>query len=86
MILAIPQAVIHHRALCAFSESLRQEFQSHLSMWERDVLLWERDKSQPCPYDVPEPRTSFVGSEVLWIPSLMTFTRNQFQPIEAIAG
>lgn len=56
MIMAIPQAVIHHRALCAFTESLRVEFEPQLVTWEKDVLLWEADKSRYCPYELPEPR------------------------------
>jgi len=54
MSLAIPEAVIHHRALSAFTESLRAEHADHLVEWEIQVRKWEADHSLPCPYEIPD--------------------------------
>jgi len=57
MSLAIPQAVVHHEALCAFSDALRQENPRCLEEWEEQVRAWEDDHNKFCPYDLPEEST-----------------------------
>ena len=54
MSLALPQAVIHHRALSAFTESLQAEHAGHIIEWETQVRNWELNHALPCPYDLPE--------------------------------
>jgi hypothetical protein len=55
MTMAIREAVIHHRALVAFTESLQTENDTLVGMWEKDVRLWEQDPlNVTCPYDIPE--------------------------------
>lgn len=54
MSLALPQAVVHHRALSAFTESLQAEHAEHVAEWEARVQKWELDHTLSCPYDVPE--------------------------------
>jgi hypothetical protein len=54
MSLALPQAVIHHRALMAFTESLQVEHAEHVIGWETQVQKWELNHAFPCPYDLPE--------------------------------
>jgi hypothetical protein len=55
MSLAIREAVIHHRALLAFTESLQAENETLVRTWEGDVDHWEKDPlNVPCPYDLPE--------------------------------
>lgn len=55
MTLAIREAVIHHRALVAFTESLQAENASLVSTWEDSVRRWELDPlNVTCPYDIPE--------------------------------
>ena len=55
MTLAIREAVIHHRALVAFTESLQAENASLVRMWEDNVRRWELDPlNVTCPYDIPE--------------------------------
>lgn len=61
--MAIPQAVIHDRAFCAFTESMRLEHRDAVKEWETQVLEWEADPSKFCPYDLPEERTSCY----LWV-------------------
>ena len=52
---AIPQAIIHHRALSAFTESLWLEHGEDLvNDWEAQVKLWENNHKEKCPYDIPE--------------------------------
>jgi Kyakuja-Dileera-Zisupton transposase len=51
---AVPEAVVHHRALCAFSEGLREEHGDVVGEWEQQVLAWEADNTRFCPYDLPE--------------------------------
>ena len=52
---AIPQAIIHHRALSAFTESLQKEHGDNLvNDWEAQVKRWENDHKEKCPYDLPE--------------------------------
>ena len=52
--LAIPEAVIHHRAFRAFSEGLLEDHGDILKDWERQVCEWEADGNSVCPYDLPE--------------------------------
>jgi hypothetical protein len=54
MSLALPQAVVHHRALSAFTESLQAEHAGHIVEWETQVRNWELNHALPCPYDLPE--------------------------------
>lgn len=55
MTMAIREAVIHHRALVAFTESLQAENEALIGMWENNVRLWELDPlNVTCPYDIPE--------------------------------
>lgn len=51
--LAIPEAILHRRAYEAFTESLRVEHAQQLGVWVKLVEDWERDKSKPCPFDLP---------------------------------
>jgi hypothetical protein len=52
--LAIPDAIVHHRALSAFTDGLRLEHGDIVSEWERQVLEWEADNTKACPYDLLE--------------------------------
>jgi hypothetical protein len=55
MTLAIREAVIHHRALVAFTESLQADNDKLVSEWEDMVLRWELDPlNVQCPYEIPE--------------------------------
>ena len=54
MTTAIPQAVVHHRALSYFTESLRQEDVARVDKWEAQVIKWEDDHNEYCPYDLPD--------------------------------
>jgi len=54
MSLALPQAVIHYRALSAFTESLQAEHAEHIAEWEAQVQEWELNHALPCPYNLPE--------------------------------
>ena len=55
MTMAIREAVIHHRALVAFTETLQVENDALIRVWEKNVRLWELDPlNVPCPYDIPE--------------------------------
>lgn len=53
MSLALPQAVVHHRAWLAFTHSLRTTHSAQLVEWERQVTEWEIDHGKPCPYTLP---------------------------------
>jgi hypothetical protein len=53
MTLAFPQAIIHHRAFWALTDSLREGREEDLMEWERSVKAWEKDQELPCPYDLP---------------------------------
>lgn len=58
MTLAIREAVIHHRALVAFTESLQAENDKMVGEWESMVRRWELDPlNVPSPYDIPEEST-----------------------------
>lgn len=54
LLLAIPEAIIHHRAFTAFTESLQAENAEELVKWEAQVKSWEADQTLPCPYEIPE--------------------------------
>jgi hypothetical protein len=55
MTLALQEAVIHHRALVAFTESLQAENDTLVRAWEDNVCCWELDPlNVACPYDLPE--------------------------------
>ena len=55
MTLAIREAVIHHRALVAFTESLQAENETLVTAWEDNVRRWELDRlNVQCPYEIPE--------------------------------
>lgn len=55
MTLALREAVIHHRAFVAFTESLQTENESLVQEWEEMVHCWELDPLNVlCPYDIPE--------------------------------
>lgn len=52
---AIWEAVIHHCALVAFTESLQVENNTLVRVWKDDVCHWELNPfSVPCLYDIPE--------------------------------
>jgi hypothetical protein len=52
--LAIPEAVTHHRALRAFSDGIRLEHGDIVDKWEQQVVEWEMDHSNFCPYELQE--------------------------------
>lgn len=55
MTIAIREAVIHHRALVAFTESLQTESDTLVGEWENNVRRWELDPlNVTCPYYLPE--------------------------------
>jgi hypothetical protein len=57
MTMAIWEAVIHHRALVAFTETLQVQVENEtlVGVWEENVRRWELDPlNVPCPYDIPE--------------------------------
>ena len=55
MTLAIREALIHHRALVAFTESLQAENDKLVAEWESKVRSWEIDPlNVQSPYDIPE--------------------------------
>ena len=55
MTLAIREALIHHRALVAFTESLQAENDKLVAEWESKVHSWEIDPlNVQSPYDIPE--------------------------------
>jgi hypothetical protein len=51
--LAIPAAVIHHRAYVAFTDGIRSEHPGIIDQWETLVTDWESDPTRPCPYELP---------------------------------
>ncbi|KAF4564900.1 hypothetical protein EYR36_002843 [Pleurotus pulmonarius] len=53
MTLAIPQALVHHQAFCAFTSGLQEHHRAELHEWERQVQAWESDQTNPCPFDLP---------------------------------
>ena len=55
MTLALREAVIHHRALVAFTETLQAENDKLVGEWEDHVCHWEVDPLNiQCPYEIPE--------------------------------
>jgi hypothetical protein len=69
LLLAIPEAIIHHRAFTAFTESLQAEHAEQLVQWEQQVQSWEADRTLPCPYDIPE--ESMLATPVCYALSLI---------------
>jgi len=65
MSLALPQAVIHHRALSAFTESLQAEHTEQVAEWETQVQKWELNHTLPCPYDLLEQSKSSYHCNVI---------------------
>ena len=56
MTMALREAVIHHCALVAFTETLEAENDTLVRVWENNVRLWELNplNGSVCPYDIPE--------------------------------
>ncbi|KAG6806617.1 hypothetical protein H0H92_010664, partial [Tricholoma furcatifolium] len=46
MVQAIPEAILHHQAFEAFTYGLTNEHSDKLAEWERDVRIWEMNKSK----------------------------------------
>ena len=65
MSLALSQAVIHHRALSAFTESLQAEHAGQMAEWETQVQKWELDHTLPCPYDPLEQSKSSYHCNII---------------------
>ena len=63
--LAIPEAVVHNRALSAFSEGVKDTHPKLLALWECQVVDWENGVSDLCPYDLPDESTCH-----LYLPSI----------------
>lgn len=75
MTMAIREAVIHHRALVAFTETLQAENDTLVGMWEKDVRLWELDPlNVSCPYEIPE------ESKYSAILTVLTYLINNLTP------
>ncbi|KAI0055071.1 hypothetical protein BV25DRAFT_1816158 [Artomyces pyxidatus] len=55
MIPAISEALKHRRVFSDFQKILEKEQPEPgtAALWEKEVLLWEKDHSLPCPYDMP---------------------------------
>ena len=62
LLLAIPEAIIHHRAFTAFTESLQAEHGEQLLNWEEQIQGWEADHTLPCPYKIPEESMSTMSA------------------------
>jgi len=73
MSLALPQAVIHHRALSAFTESLQAEHAGQVAEWETQVQKWELNHALPCPYDLPEQSKASCHWDIIYIILKVTF-------------
>ncbi|RDB28096.1 hypothetical protein Hypma_001549 [Hypsizygus marmoreus] len=54
LVLAIPQAMLHHQAFNTFTEGLHQEHAEEVVEWERMVEAWEADHLKPNPYALPD--------------------------------
>jgi hypothetical protein len=78
MTTAIPQAVIHHRVLATFTESLQAEHADQLVEWEIQVQKWELDHTMPCPYDLPE---QSMSPQCLRVFFLMKFVEITFPEV-----
>jgi hypothetical protein len=61
LLLAILEAIIHHRAFTAFTESLQAEHGEQLFNWEEQVQSWEADRTLPCPYEIPDESMSAMS-------------------------
>jgi hypothetical protein len=73
MLHALPQAIIHHWALSAFTESLQAEHAAHVAEWEIQVQKWELNHTLSCPYDLPEQSKLFHYWDVTYL--LITFQK-----------
>ena len=62
--MALPDALIHHRAFLAFTKGIRAEHEDIIPEWERLVVDWEADQSQPCPYEFLEKEKSQTFDDV----------------------
>lgn len=61
MTLALREAVIHNRALIAFTETLQSENEMLVRVWENEVRLWEQDPlNVACPYNIPDESRCFA--------------------------
>lgn len=52
--LAIPEAILHHRAHLAFTETLKSEDNSRVDEWQVQIEAWEQTHDGKCPYDLPD--------------------------------
>lgn len=68
LVLAIPQAMVHDCAFCAFTEGLRVGHEPELQEWEKVVRAWEEDNENPNPYEYPEVEGTHITSETEFIP------------------
>ncbi|KAL0056546.1 hypothetical protein AAF712_016849, partial [Marasmius tenuissimus] len=57
---AIPKVIIHARAFSEFTEVLKGEYQSQLTLWQEQVVKWEEGMSDFCPYNVTEPEITIA--------------------------
>lgn len=48
---ALPELSEHEAALDDLEEGLKEEYSDALSRWKGEVKAWERDPSQPNPYE-----------------------------------
>lgn len=48
---ALPELSEHEAALDDLEEGLKEEYSDTLSRWKGEVEAWERDPSQPNPYE-----------------------------------
>ncbi|KAK1224922.1 hypothetical protein PQX77_012162 [Marasmius sp. AFHP31] len=60
LVKVIPEAVVTARAFSAFTEALMDDHAEDLATWQKLVVDWERDQSNFCPYNVPEPKVSMA--------------------------
>ena len=78
MSLALPQAVIHHRALSAFTESLQAEHAELVAEWEAQVQKWEFNHALPCPYDLPEQSMPSHHWDIIYFILKFTFLNRNY--------
>lgn len=79
MTLAIPDAIIHRRAYRAFTESLQVEHGKRLKEWVQMVEDWERDKSKPCPYDIPRKGKSRISGRRAGAEEMQRYPLQKFE-------
>ena len=73
MSFALPQAVIHHQALSAFTESLQANHAGQIAEWETQVQKWELDHTLPCPYESLEQSKSSYHCNITCVILKITF-------------